>query len=406
MLSVKKVASAIRKGSRARLPDGHGLYLVVRTARNASYQFRYERDGRERWLGLGPHRVIGLAGARERARAARLQLLDGFDPIDQRKSVRAEAAVAVAKAMSFEAAMRGYFETHAAKWRNKKSRDSFLGPLERYALPVLGSLPVNGVNVALVLRVVEPLWATKAITAGRLRGSIEAILDWARARGLRSDNPATWDIIGQILPPPRRLRKVEHLSAMPHDALPAFMAQLRACPGTAARALEFTIMTAVRTNEVLGARWDEVDLPNAIWTVPPQRTKGGKQHRVPLSTAAIKVLTELPREAGNEFVFPGDRAGRGLSPMAMLSILRHLGRTETAHGMRATFRTWCSEATNFPREIAEQALGHVVGSQVERSYARSDVFEKRRKLMESWAAHVARPSTAMGEIVPIRAAAS
>jgi len=404
MLSAKAVSAALRRPGRHH--DGHGLYLEV-GPRSASWVLRYQRDHRERWLGLGPHRVIGLAGARERARAARLSLLDGIDPIDARKNARAEAALAAAKAMTFESAVRSYFQTHKAKWRNDKSASGFIAPLETYALPVLGRLPVAGIDTTLVLKVIEPLWAEKTITAGRLRGSIEAVLDWAKARGYyTSENPARWDgHIDQILPPPRRLRKVEHLNALTYSELPAFMTLLRSRPGIAARALELTILTAARTGEVLGATWDEMDLNAKTWTVPAVRMKAGKEHRVPLSAEALRLVQALPREANNPFLFPGMKVGRGLSPIAMAAVLKRMERTDiTVHGMRSAFRTWSAERTNIPREIAEQALGHAVGSAVERSYRRTDMFDKRRKLMTMWAEFCGRPSTA--DVVPLRPAAS
>lgn len=406
MLNVKKVASLIATG-RGRFHDGYGLNLIVHGPKNANWQLRYQIAGRERWLGLGPTHLVGIGEARARARKARLQLLDGLDPIEEKRKTRAATALSSARAMSFARSASEYLASHSDKWRSPKSRRFFEFNMKTYANPVLGELSVAGIDTTLVMKVIEPLWWTKTVTASRLRGQIEAVLDWARVRGYRTgDNPAKWRGHLDKLLPSKSAKKVEHLAALPYSDMAAFITDLRTKDGIAARALEFTILTAARTGEVIGARWCEIDLGAGVWTVPASRMKGGREHRVPLSKRALELLRGLPRDGAGDWVFIGTKAGRGLSPMAMANLLRRMNMGITTHGFRSTFRDWCAEVSSCPNHVVEMALAHKIGNAVEAAYRRGDLIEKRARLMADWAAFCdcVRPSTAA--VVPIRAGAS
>jgi integrase len=391
-LTQKRVDRLLKRPGRYRDALVRGLLLVVVSPTNASWQLRYQQADKERWLGLGPVNLIGIKAARERAKKARLQLLDGIDPIAAKQAAKVSAKLAAANTLSFEAAATQYFDQHEAKWRSAKHRAQFLSSLTQYAFPVIGTLPVGAIDTALVLRVIEPIWHIKTETANRVRGRIEAVLDWAAVRGYRApgDNPARWKgHLSNVLPERNRIQKPQHLAALPYPEVPGFMAALVARPGVVARALEFCILTAARTSEVVGARWAELDLKDKVWTVPANRIKGGREHRVPLSDAVIALLKALPRERDNDFVFIGRRHG-GISPLAMLAVVKRMGH-ETTHGFRSSFRDWAAERTNFPREVAEMALAHTVGDAVERAYRRGDLFDKRRRLMEEWARYPSLP---------------
>jgi integrase len=387
-------------------PDGANLYLRVEQGPlgpTKSWLFRYVIGGRQRYMGVGPLRDVPLADARAAALAARQQLRDGHDPIEIRKARIAENRLASIKAMTFEEAARACIASHSAGWRNVKHGLQVRKTIETYALPIIGKLPVQAIDTALVLKIIEPIWETKTETASRLRGRIEAVLDWAKARGLRAgENPARWDgHLDHLLPAKGKLRKVQHLRALPYAEVAAFMTELRKDTAISARALEFLILTATRSGEVLGARWPEIDLDARVWTIPAERTKAHREHRVPLSDRAIQILAELHQSRTCEFVFPGRSFQKPLGQMSLLQVIERLGRTDdaTAHGFRSTFRTWVAERTNFQREVGEAALGHVNGDRVEASYQRGDLFEKRRRLMDAWAAHCAKPAAASGEVV-------
>jgi integrase len=391
MLTAKKVERTKGPG---RYHDGHGLYLQVVNANNKSWLLRYERNGRERWFGLGPAHTFSLKEARERARAARQLLHDDIDPIDHRKAQRAAQAAAKAKAITFAEAARRYFDQHEGKWRNAKHRAQFLSTLKTYAYPVVGNMAVADIDTPAVLRAVEPIWLTKTETASRVRGRIENVLDWCTVRGYRSgDNPARWKgHLAEVLPARGQVARPVHHAAMPYRELPAFMAALRARQGTAARALEFAILTAARTGEVIGARWSEIDIEDKTWTVPAGRMKGGKEYRVALSERAIDLLRDLPTEDNNGFIFVGPRAGSGLSNMAMAQTLKRMGHGDiTVHGFRSSFRDWAAETTAFPNHVVEMALAHVVGDKVESAYRRGDLLAKRRQLAEAWSRYCTSP---------------
>jgi integrase len=392
-LTTKKVEALRRKPGR--YSDGHGLVLQVFSANSASWLLRYQRKGRERWLGLGPLHTFGLMEARDRARRARALLADGIDPLEKKRS---EAA----KNITFAACAQQYFEVHEGSWSNQKHRRQFLSTLQQYAFPRLGALPVAEIDEALVLAVLRPIWKDKTVTAKRVRRRVAAVLDFAAAAKYRTgSNPARWEgHLEYLLPQPEKIVAVKHHEAVPHSEIAAFMTALRAAPGVAARALEFCILTAARTNEVIGAQWSEVDLDNRVWTIPAERMKAAREHRVPLAPRAVELLSALPGEKDNKFVFIGPRPGTSISNMAMYRTMRRLNQQATVHGFRSTFSTWAHEATAYPAHVIEQSLAHTVGSAVERAYRRSDLFDKRRKLMEAWAKHcLAAP---VGEVVALR----
>jgi integrase len=384
-LSAVEVKNAIEKGMHH---DGGGLYLQVSAGGAKSWIFRFMLDGRAREMGLGPLHTIPLAEARKRAAECRKMRLDGMDPIEARSTQRGQKKLEAAKAMTFDACAAAYIDAHKAGWQNAKHREQWPNTLNTYASPVFGSVPVQAVDVGLVMRALEPIWQTKPETASRLRGRIEAVLDWATAREYRKgENPARWrGHLDKLLPARSKVRKVEHHPALPYDELADFVVELRRQEGIAARALEFLILTAARTGEVIGARWDEVDLEEKIWVVPAARMKAGREHRVPLSAAAVAILEEMKQIRESDFVFPGGKKGKPLSNMAMLAVLKRMDRGElTAHGFRSSFRDWAAERTNFPHEVAEMALAHTVGDKVEAAYRRGDLFQKRRQIMEAWA---------------------
>jgi integrase len=389
-LTALKVARASEPGMYA---DGGGLYLQVVAGGGKSWIYRFMLNGRSREMGLGPLHTFGLAEARLKAADCRRLRHEGVDPIDARKAQRDELRLVAARERTFDDCALSYISAHKAGWRNAKHAAQWQSTLDTYAKPVFGSLPVQTVDTALVMKVLEPIWTVKPETAGRLRGRIEAVLDWATVRGYRrGENPARWrGHLNKLLANRAKVRKVAHHPALSYDEIADFMTALRAQEGTAARALEFLILTAARTGEVIGARWAEVDLQQRIWIVPAERIKGGKEHRVPLSRSAL-ALVEAMKGSSGEFIFPGGKRGRPLSNMAMLKLLVRLKRANvTAHGFRSTFRDWASERTSYPREVAEMALAHVVGDKVEAAYRRGDLFEKRRRMMEEWSRFCATP---------------
>jgi integrase len=421
-LTVKRVERLKQKG---RYSDGGGLYLQINESGSKSWVFKYERtlrDGngqpkrKEHMLGLGGLDTFSLAEARERARALRQKLKDGIDPLLQKRAEKAQRELAAAKTLTFTQASQAFFEQHEGGWRNAKHRAQFISTLKEYAFPIIGSLPIAAIDTGLVLKVLEQrvpaargypagsLWQTRSETASRLRGRIEAVLAWATVRGYRAgDNPARWrGHLSEALPARNGIAKVEHHAALPYAELPAFMADLRIREGVAAQALEFTILTAARTGEVIGARWDEIDLEAGVWTVPAGRMKAGKEHKTPLSPRAVELLKDLYREDGNDFVFIGSQAGSGLSNMAMTTVVRRMGRGDiTVHGFRSSFRDWAAERTNFPNHVVEMALAHVVGDKVEAAYRRGDLFAKRAQLMAAWAKYCDAPAPVGVKVVPM-----
>jgi integrase len=373
--------------------DGGGLYLQVGPTGSRSWIFRYAtgelrttRNGKvghvERAMGLGAFPDTSLAEARAKALDARKQRATGIDPLVAKRAVRAPQAF-----VTFEAAARDYIASHQTAWGAAYVRQ-WENSLATHAFPTTGNVPVAAVDTDAVFKVLSPIWHEKLETASRLRGQIEAILDAAKVRGLRSgDNPASWrGNLSHLLAKKSQVRRAGHHAAMPYTALPGFMATLRARDGAAARALELLIMTAARTGEVLGARWSEIDLAGKVWTIPAERMKAGRDHRVPLSDPAIAILKVLPNTC--DFVFPGERrAGKTIHDDALSELLERMGVDCTVHGFRSTFRDWAAETTGYPNHVVEMALAHAVGNKVEAAYRRGDLFEKRTELMVAWAAY-------------------
>ena len=404
----KLTALAIDKAKRrGYYGDGGGLFLQVSASGSKSWVFRFKDAGRLREMGLGATHTVGLAEAREKARECRRLRLDGIDPIEARIVARAQARLAAATATAFKDCAERYIASHRAGWRSPTHAAQWPSTLGRYVYPVFGSLPVQAVDVGLVLKALEPIWTAKPETANRVRGRIESVLDWATARGYRQgENPARWrGHLENLLPGKSKVRRVKHHAALPHAEIGNFVARLKQRDGMAARALEFTILTAARTGEVIGARWSEINFSERIWMVPAERMKADKEHRVPLSDAAIAILKDLVKVRHGDFIFPGGRGARPISNMAMAMMLRRMGRNElTVHGFRSSFRDWAAERTSFPPEVAEMALAHAVGDKVEAAYRRGDLFQKRRQLMEAWARFCTAPAPAQREpakVVPI-----
>jgi integrase len=402
-LTALKVERAKQPGMYA---DGGGLYLQV-TEGGASWIYRYMLNKRARAMGLGPFPLYSLAEARALAQDARRLRHQGIDPIEARRAARAQTRFDAAKAMTFQQCADRYIAAHRAGWRNGKHAAQWEATLATYAGPIIGRLPVQAIDTALVMKVIESLWATKPETASRLRGRIERILDWAKVRGYRAgENPARWrGHLDHLLPARSKVRKVEHYAALPYAELAGFLVALRKQQGIVARALEFTILTTARSGETRGARWSEFNLSDKTWAVPGERMKASREHRVPLSTRALAILEEMQAHRAGEdgFVFLGGKQGKPLSDMAFSMLLRRMGRGDlTAHGFRSTFRDWAAEQTNYPNHVVEQALAHVIGSKVEQAYRRSDLFEKRRRLMQQWGAFCAAAPTERGTVVSLQ----
>ncbi|HWY16499.1 MAG TPA: integrase arm-type DNA-binding domain-containing protein [Rhizomicrobium sp.] len=404
-LAATKVAALKKPG---RYGDGNGLYLQVSQWQTKSWLLRYQLAGRSREMGLGSLTDVSLKEARDKARVARSMLIDGDDPIDARDAKKQALRAESAKRITFKEAAGKYIAAHRAGWRNGKHAAQWTSTLTTYAYPVIGNLGVADIGTGHIVKILEAIWSTKTDTAARLRGRIENILDWATARHFRDgDNPARWKgHVESLLPAKSKVRQVRHQPAMPFEEVPAFVGELRLRDGISARALEFTILTAARTSEAINAAWTEIDLNAGIWTVPAERMKAGREHRVPLSVRATAILSAMPREKGSPFVFPGGKARKPLSNMAMLELVRGMREGDlTVHGFRSSFRDWAGEATNYPRELAEAALGHVIGDAAEQAYRRGDALEKRRKLMEAWARHCASPAKGKADnVTPIRKA--
>jgi integrase len=396
--------AAVNNAPKGMHADGGGLYLHVNAKGAKSWIFRYMRDGRAREMGLGSLHTIGLKAARERAADRRRELLDDIDPLQVRQAKRHKATLEAAKAITFAECAKRYIAAHKAGWKSPKSLDAWEGTLRDYANPVFGNLTVQAVDTALIVKAIEPIWAEKSETATRVRGRIESILDYATAREWRQgENPARWrGHLDKLLPKKAKVRAVEHHPALPFAEIPGFMETLRQENGGAAGALEFAILTAARTGEVIGARWSDIDRNAKLWTIPGARMKGGREHRVPLSDAALAILDRLADTRQGEFIFPGGQAGRPLSNMAMLVLLRRMKRDDlTVHGFRSTFRDWAAERTSFQNEVIEMALAHAIGDKVEASYRRGDLFEKRKRLMEAWGGYC-QSTPAAGAVVSLR----
>jgi integrase len=375
--------------------DGGGLWLQITKGAaghaNRSWIFRYGRNGRRREMGLGPVHITGLKAAREKATELRKLVYEGHDPIERRKAERAVQAAATARAVSFDECAAAYAKSHGPKWTAKHALQWSVS-LAKHASPGFGKLPVQEIDTALVVKALEKIWHDKPETASRTRQRIEAVLDWATVRGYRTgENPARWNgYLQKLLPSRRELLPTEHFAALPYRDVPDLMAMLRVHSGVRERALEFLILTASRSAEARGAQWAEIDTAAKVWTIPGERMKSGKPHRVPLSPRALAIIEQTQLLRRNEYLFPGAQR-ESLTEHPMRDLLKRWGLTVTVHGFRSSFRDWCREQTSYPREVAEQALAHTVGDQTERAYARGDLLEPRRRLMTAWADYCSKP---------------
>lgn len=394
VLNAKRVQSLNKAGMYA---DGGNLYLQVGEAGGKSWIFRYMQAGKVRNMGLGAYVDVSLAEARAEAADHRQSLRKGGDPLtDRRERIRQTFLAAREVHLSsvpFKDAAKSYIATKAPQWTDKH-RKQWEATLETYAYPKIGKLPVADIDTEHVTSILEPIWTTKNETAGRVRGRIEAVLDWSTVKKYRVGlNPARWKGHLALLLADKKdkIAPKKHLASLPYAELQDFVAKVRAMPGGAARALELAILTAARTGEIIGAKWDEFDLEAGIWVVPGERMKSGREHRVPLSPTALSLLKKLPVVVdGGDWVFPGAKHGRALSNTAMLQLLKRMERQDiTVHGFRSTFRDWAAEQTSYPNHVLEMALAHVIPDKTEAAYRRGDLFEKRAKLMVQWANYVA-----------------
>lgn len=367
--------------------DGGGLWLQVSPTKSKSWIFRYTIAGKQREMGLGSLNTVDMAAARVKARACRQMLLDGIDPLASRREARSARALTEAKRITFDQCAAAYIDAHRGSWKNAKHVAQWESTLATYASPLIGALPVAAVETDLIVKVLRPIWRDKTETAVRLRGRIECILDWATVSKFRQgDNPARWrGHLENLLANPNKIAPVKNHPALPWREIGSFMPLLRARDGVAARAVEFAILTACRSGEVRGARWSEVDLDAKVWTIPAERMKAGREHRVPLSTASMALLSAIERQG--EVIFPGRDKETPLSDMSLTAVLRRMGRGDiTVHGFRSTFRDWCAEdaSNSFSREVCEHALAHSLPDKVEAAYRRGDLLDKRVKLMQAW----------------------
>lgn len=374
-----------------------GLALNVTMYGSRSWVFRYQVGKRRRDMGLGSYPSVTLAEARERARDARAKLSVGVDPIEHVRALRSKLLAEQSTAITFDEAAKKYVEAHEHGWRNAKHAQQWRNTIETYASPVMGKMLIRDIGMPQVLQVLEPIWRDKTETASRLRGRMDAVFDWAIAHGYRTQlSPARWKgLLDKVLPAPGKVAKVGHHRALPYADMPDFMMALRTHEGVGSAALQFLILTACRSGEVRGARWSEFDMDARIWTIPADRMKAGKEHRVPLSPAAVAIVEHQRQMQFSEFVFPSPQRSRGapgepamLSDMTLSAVLRRMGIEAVPHGFRSTFRDWCAEQTDYPNEVAEMALAHTVANKVEAAYRRGDLLQKRYRLMEDWASYV------------------
>lgn len=414
--AVGLTAAAVKAAKPGRYGDGNGLYLLVRSAQARFWVFRYTLRGQKmREMGLGragySDGEVPLTDARELAGQLIKQVRAGVDPLAQRdddtKSKAAEAQKAAVRAITLKQVAEKFMDVHEAGLRNAKHKMQWRNTMTTYVYPIMGDIPVAEVDTGQVLAVLEPIWRVKPETATRVRGRIESVLDYARALGWRTaENPARWKgHLSNTLPARGKVAPVEHHAALPWQEIGTFLVALRGQAGVAALALEFTILTAARSGETMGARWSEIDLASKIWTVPGSRMKAGKAHQVPLSDAALNALatakTVRRTSSEEEYVFPGATSGRPLSAMAMTMVLRRMKRRDvTPHGFRSCFSDWAAERTNYPRHVVEMALAHTIENKVEAAYRRGDLYQKRIQLMRAWATYCAKPP-GDGKVIPL-----
>ncbi|XKF14677.1 integrase arm-type DNA-binding domain-containing protein [Halomonas sp. BLK-85] len=397
-LTSKAVQKLAKEGKKGMTGDGQGLYLQITAGGSVSWIYRFKLNSKQRYMGLGSYPDVSLALARERAGDHRKLVKNGLDPM----GVQGEQEQATEATPTFNNCAARYIKSHRRSWRNSKHARQWVSTLKAYARPIIGTKPVDEVTTQDVLKILSPIWTSKTETAKRVQGRIENVLDYAAAHNYRDPvNPARWrGHLDKLLAKPSRVKKVTHHPAMPYEVVPAFMAELRGYSSISAKALQFLILTATRTSEVLRSEWPEIDLENETWTIPADRMKARREHRVPLSRQAMELLTQLPRVNGNPYVFPGARQGRPLSNMAMLQLMRGMGYGPDGehgdyvpHGFRSSFRDWTGEVTSYPRDVAEMALAHTIENKVEAAYRRGDLFEKRRAMMQEWADCLTPPNS-------------
>ncbi|MCW9088126.1 MAG: tyrosine-type recombinase/integrase [Gammaproteobacteria bacterium] len=397
-LTPRKVATA----GPGKYEDGGGLRLVVSNTGAKKWVLRFTIDDKRREMGLGSYPDVGLAEAREEATGHRKLAKDGVDPIEAQQ-------IEPEKTPTFTTCAARYIRAHRRGWKNAKHARQWVSTLKTYARPEIGKKKVDAITTEDILKILSPVWTAKTETAKRVQGRIENILDYAAAHKYRDPlNPARWrGHLDKLLPRPTRVKKVTHHPAMPHTEVPAFMVELSGNGSVSALALRFLILTATRTSEVLQAQWQEIDLEAAVWTVPAERMKARREHRVPLSDATLSILEALPRIEGNPYLFPGARHGRPLSNMALLQLMRGMGYgvdgdrgNYVPHGFRSSFRDWSGEVSSFPRDVAEMALAHVIENKVEAAYRRGDLFAKRRKMMQDWSDYLDNLKSG-ADVIPI-----
>lgn len=404
--------------------DGKGLWLRVKDTGAKSWSFRYMLQGKSREMGLGPYPENGLAEAREKVAELRKQLKGGVDPIEARNqaeiSRQAQVKLAEARLMTFDQCAEAYISSQRDGWKNAKHAQQWANTLATYASPVIGPLSVADIDLALVRKVLDPIWREKTETASRVRSRIEAVLDWATVNKFRvGDNPARWrGNLDILLPAPKKVSKPENQPALDYRQIGAFMAHLRQQNSIGAKPLELAILANVRAGEVCGATWDEIDFAGKCWNIPAGRMKADKAHRIPLSDAALTLLASVSRVAGSAYIFPGAKEGKTISDATMNKLIRQMhesevksgrdgymdakqGRVVVTHGFRSTFRDWAGETTAYAREVIEHAMAHQLKDKAEAAYARGSLLEKRRRLMEDWAVYCSRLPI-VGEVTPIR----
>ena len=398
-LSALKVSKLNKRGWYA---DGEGLYLQVSATGSKSWVYRYKKAGKERWHGLGQYADDNsLEDARSAAGACRKLRRKGIDPIDYKRQQDSDKLLEDAKSITFKECATQYIESHKSGWKNSKHESQWTNTLETYAYPFIGNISVQKIDVGLVMQVIEPIWHKKTETASRVRQRIEKVLDWAKVRQYRTgDNPAVWrGHIENLLPKRSKVQKVKHFKAMPYADVPGYFIALRQTNSLSAKALAFTILTATRNNEVREAKWNEIDLDAGIWTIPEERMKAGKTHRVPLTKECLKILEETKPFKTSDYVFSFSK-DKPLSNQALLKTLKSKHPTLTVHGFRSSFRDWCAEMTAYPREVAEAALAHSLTNATEAAYQRGDLFVKRSKLMNAWSDYCITDKVE-SEVIPI-----
>ena len=401
-LSAKKVGALNQTGNYG---DGGGLWLQVSKWQSKNWVFRFTFDGKRREMGLGSCKDVDLADARILADTFRKMVRNGIDPIEARKAERTAQRAERMNNVAFPFCAEKYIEAHRHGWKNVKHAQQWTNTLTQYAYPVIGETPVKNIDTTHILRILEPIWTTKTETASRLRSRLENVLDWATTRGYRTgDNPARWKgHLENLLPKPSKVKKVEHHAALPYPQMHSFIQALRYHDHISALALEFLVLTAARTSEVIAATWDEINLHEMIWVIPANRMKAQREHRVPLSSRCLEILHKALNMRQSDFIFSGGRANKGLSNAAMDKLLQVTMNYDcTVHGFRSSFRDWAGERTHYPSDLCEMALALTIRNKTEAAYRRGDMLEKRRQMMNDWQKFCETATATGSDIVPIR----